>query len=111
MIGDASGSVNAITGEGLCQAFQQLEALAAALVTGDLKRYSPQHRQICLRPAIMADLMVTMDRWPLVRRRALGAMAAIRPHLQSCPMDMWARLGRWKWSAQVFPFGWQMMVR
>jgi 2-polyprenyl-6-methoxyphenol hydroxylase-like FAD-dependent oxidoreductase len=76
LVGDASGSVDAITGQGHCQAFQQSEALACALVEGDLARYAAQHRRIARRPSVMADLMLTMDRWPSVRRRALTAMAA-----------------------------------
>ena len=76
LVGDASGSVDAITGEGLCQAFQQSEALAGALAAGDLALYSRAHRSIGFRPALMADLMLSMDRWPFIRRRALAAMAA-----------------------------------
>jgi 2-polyprenyl-6-methoxyphenol hydroxylase-like FAD-dependent oxidoreductase len=76
LIGDASGSVDAITGEGLCQAFQQSEALVSALAAGDLAHYAKAHRAIGLRPAFMADMMLSMDRWPVVRRRALAAMAA-----------------------------------
>jgi hypothetical protein len=67
--------VDAITGEGLCQAFQQSAALADAMVAGELSRYAKAHRRIAFRPALMADMMLSMDRWPAVRRRALGAMA------------------------------------
>jgi 2-polyprenyl-6-methoxyphenol hydroxylase-like FAD-dependent oxidoreductase len=76
LVGDASGSVDAITGQGHCQAFQQSEALACALVAGDLAHYTTQHRRIARRPSVMGDLMLTMDRWPLARRRALSAMSA-----------------------------------
>jgi flavin-dependent dehydrogenase len=76
MIGDASGSVDAITGEGLCQAFQQSASLAASLAAGDLTAYARDHRRIAFRPACMADLMLTMDHWPFIRRRALSVMAA-----------------------------------
>jgi flavin-dependent dehydrogenase len=75
LIGDASGSVDAITGEGLCQAFRQALALADAMAVEDLSVYQARHRQIAFRPSFMADMMLSMDRWPLVRRRALGAMA------------------------------------
>ncbi len=75
LIGDASGSVDAITGEGLCQAFQQSAALADAIAREDLTHYEKAHRRIGLRPALMADMMLTMDRWPFIRRRALAAMA------------------------------------
>jgi flavin-dependent dehydrogenase len=79
LIGDASGSVDAITGQGQCQAFQQSAALASALAMGDLTFYSAQHRRIGFRPALMADLLLTMDRWPLIRRRALSTMAGHPP--------------------------------
>jgi len=39
LVGDASGSVDAITGEGLCLLFQQAVALAGALEAGDLCLY------------------------------------------------------------------------
>ncbi len=76
LIGDASGSVDAITGEGLCQAFQQSEGLVSALAAGDLAHYSKLHRRVAMRPAFMADMMLSMDRWPFIRRRALAAMEA-----------------------------------
>src|SRR5205823_12331675 len=44
LIGDASGSVDAITGEGLCVSFQQAMALANALETGNLATYRAEHR-------------------------------------------------------------------
>ena len=76
LVGDASGSVDAITGEGLSQAFHQSAALADALAAGDLSRYSKSHRRIAFRPSLMADMMLSMDRWPSIRRRALSVMAA-----------------------------------
>lgn len=82
LVGDASGSVDAITGEGLCQAFQQSAALADALAAGDLSRYAKAHRRIAFRPSFMADVMLSMDRWPVIRRRALGIMEG-RPRLFS----------------------------
>ena len=75
LIGDASGTVDAITGEGLCQAFQQSEALAEAMWAGDLKRYEARHRRIAQRPALMAGLMLNLVRWPAIRRRAFSALA------------------------------------
>ncbi|HLN04194.1 MAG TPA: FAD-dependent monooxygenase [Bryobacteraceae bacterium] len=76
LIGDSSGSVDAITGEGLCLAFRQAEALALALEAGDLRAYDREHRRLLRRPALMARLMLSMDRFPLIRHRALHAMAA-----------------------------------
>jgi 2-polyprenyl-6-methoxyphenol hydroxylase-like FAD-dependent oxidoreductase len=75
LLGDASGSVDAITGEGLCQAFQQTDVLVRALAERDLAGYSKAHRRIAFRPALMADVMLSMDRCAFIRRRALSAMA------------------------------------
>jgi flavin-dependent dehydrogenase len=110
LIGDASGSVDAITGQGHCQGFQQAEALAGALVTGDLIRYAAQHRRIALRPAVMADFMLTMDRWPRVRRRALSAMAA---HPQSFARLLAGHVGALtapQLAGAGISLGWKMMV-
>jgi menaquinone-9 beta-reductase len=76
LIGDASGSVDAITGEGLCQAFRQAAALADAMTAGDLAQYEKLHRSMRRRPTFMADLMLSMDRWPALRRRALQVLSA-----------------------------------
>jgi flavin-dependent dehydrogenase len=75
LIGDASGSVDAITGEGLCLAFLQALALAAALERDDLARYAAAHRRLMRRPAFMADFMLTMDRWPALERRAMRVLS------------------------------------
>ncbi len=76
LIGDASGSVDAITGEGLSLAFRQAIALADALVAGNLERYQAAHRRIARRPVLMAQLMLMLDRFPLVRPPVLRAFAA-----------------------------------
>jgi flavin-dependent dehydrogenase len=76
LIGDASGSVDAITGEGLCQAFRQAEALAGAMAAGDLSSYARLHRSIRRRPIFMADLMLSMDRWPGARRHVIRTLSA-----------------------------------
>lgn len=84
LVGDASGSVDAVTGEGLCLAFKQAAALADALESGDLAAYQRQHRKLERRPAFMAGLMLTLDRSAWLRQsslRALAAQPAIFSHL------------------------------
>ncbi|HEY7336943.1 MAG TPA: NAD(P)/FAD-dependent oxidoreductase [Bryobacteraceae bacterium] len=76
LLGDASGSVDAITGEGLRLSFEQAFALASALPSGDLNAYQAAHRRLARRPAFMANLMLSMDRSAWLRRRALRAMAS-----------------------------------
>lgn len=62
---------DAITGEGLCLAFQQAECLADALESNDLRYYEQQHRNIRRRPSLMASLMLQMDRYSVLRDAAL----------------------------------------
>ncbi|MDP9171711.1 MAG: FAD-dependent monooxygenase, partial [Acidobacteriota bacterium] len=50
LIGDASGSVDAITGEGLCLSFRQAELLADAMSSGDLAGYDRAHPRLAVRP-------------------------------------------------------------
>jgi flavin-dependent dehydrogenase len=71
LIGDASGTVDAITGEGLCLAFNQAVVLADCLRSEDLTRYQEEHRRMALRPMLMARLMLTLDRRPRLQRRTL----------------------------------------
>lgn len=76
LIGDASGSVDAITGEGLCLGFQQAVALADTLVSGDLAAYQAEHRRLARRPVLMSRLLLLLDRYPWLRRQTLRALAA-----------------------------------
>src|ERR1700751_2134119 len=58
LLGDASGSVDAITGEGLRLGFQQAFALADALQAGTLDGYQEVHRALQRRPLLVAGLMM-----------------------------------------------------
>ena len=76
LIGDASGSVDAITGDGLSIAFLQAEALALALHADDLSLYEKDHGRILFAPAMMSRLLLTMDRHEMVRRRVFSAFSS-----------------------------------
>jgi len=76
LIGDASGSEDAITGDGLMLSLQQSIALADAMAAGNLSQYQAEHEHLMRRPRVMAGLMLALDRSPWLRRRALRAMAA-----------------------------------
>jgi len=71
LVGDASGTVDAITGEGLGLAFRQAVVLAECLESGDLARYQSEHRRLARRPRGMARLMLTLDGRPRLQRRTL----------------------------------------
>jgi flavin-dependent dehydrogenase len=74
LIGDASGSVDAITGEGLALGFRQATVLAPALQRNNLASYQQAHRRIQLLPTLMSQGMLLMDRSPRVRDRALNIL-------------------------------------
>lgn len=76
LVGEASGSVDAITGDGLSMAFQQAHALAEAFVNDDLAQYQQAHRRIERLPRMMANLMLLMDRSHWLRARSLRALEA-----------------------------------
>jgi flavin-dependent dehydrogenase len=76
LIGDASGSVDAITGEGLSLSFRQAKALTDALVAGDLGRYQEAHRNLFRRPRLVGNLLLLLDRRSALRRRTMSALEA-----------------------------------
>ena len=80
LIGDASGGVDAITGEGLCLAFKQAELLAEGIAAGDLRVYQRGHRALARRPALMADLMLLLEQRHELRERVMRAFQ-IEPKL------------------------------
>jgi flavin-dependent dehydrogenase len=80
LIGEASGSVDAITGEGLAMCFRQADALANALSTNKLHTYELEHRKIMNLPHFMGRSMLLMDKSSLLRRRTLCALAS-RPKI------------------------------
>jgi len=71
LIGDASGSVDAITGEGLSLSFHQAVALAEAMEKNSLNLYQNTHRQFALRATFMARLLLLLDGRTRLRRRTL----------------------------------------
>ncbi|HEX6495933.1 MAG TPA: FAD-dependent monooxygenase [Acidobacteriaceae bacterium] len=99
VLGDASGSVDAVTGEGLLSALQQANALADAIRAGKPQHYAAAHRQIVKGPRRMARLLLLLDRYPWLERRFVAVMterpesfaALLRIHLreQGWPLFAW----------------------
>jgi flavin-dependent dehydrogenase len=75
LVGDAAGSIDAITGEGLSLAFRDAFLLVAAIRKGDLSLYAAAHRRSLRLPAAFARLLLAVERRPLLRRRVLRALA------------------------------------
>jgi len=80
LLGDASGGVDAITGEGLCLAFHQADLLADCMLRENLEPYQAGHRALARRPILMADLMLLLEQHPALRRRVMLAFHS-RPQL------------------------------
>lgn len=82
LVGDASGYLDAITGEGLSLAFHQAFALAEAarrVVAGearDLGAYARAHRRLRRLPETLIRLLLVAERRPRLRRRTVRALAA-----------------------------------
>ncbi|HMH12780.1 MAG TPA: NAD(P)/FAD-dependent oxidoreductase [Edaphobacter sp.] len=74
LIGDASGSVDAITGEGLALCFRQAFELAHALRAEDLTQYERAHARLHRLPHFMSRTMLLMDRSPALMTRALTTL-------------------------------------
>lgn len=67
LVGDASGSVDAVTGMGLSLSFRQAVALASAIRGDDLPAYTREHHRI-QRPAIMMSrALLLLDRSAALR--------------------------------------------
>lgn len=80
LIGDASGSADAITGEGLALSFRQANLLAESLRRGSLEFYQAHHSSVLALPRQMSTLLLLLDRMPRLRHRAMSVFAA-RPAL------------------------------
>jgi flavin-dependent dehydrogenase len=76
LIGDASGSVDPLTGEGLGLAFRQADALTDAMRAGRLEEYERAHERIGRVSRRMSRFLLWMDAYPWFRDRVLRAFAA-----------------------------------
>lgn len=75
LVGEASGSVDAISGDGLTLAFQQAIALAECLSCASLESYNRRHSAIMRRPRAIARALLAMDRSRMARELAMRAFA------------------------------------
>jgi len=80
LIGDASGSADAVTGQGLASAFREAQLLANALSRDSIADYEGGHAAILRLPQTMGVAMLAMDRWPGLRDLAMRTFA-VHPHL------------------------------
>jgi flavin-dependent dehydrogenase len=82
LIGDASGSPDAITGEGLAVSFRQAVSLANAIERGNLELYNREHQNIGRLSHAMSWLMLSMDRWPQTQGLVIKMLSAHPEYFQ-----------------------------
>lgn len=75
LLGDAAGSVDALTGEGVALAFDHAAALVHAICRNDLHLYVRDHRRLSRLPRIMSRALLLLDRHPSLRNRTIRAFA------------------------------------
>jgi flavin-dependent dehydrogenase len=75
LVGDASGSLDTITGEGLALAFHESESLVDAVLAGELERYVQARRAIIRYPKAITQLLLLVARYPRLRRRVMRSLA------------------------------------
>ena len=110
LLGDASGTVDAITGEGLSLAFQQAEALAEAIGQGDLAQYEAAHSRFRWRPLWVARQLLILENHSWLEKRVLQAFATDRKlfqrmldvHLGDVSTFSFAAAGAW--------LGWRLLA-
>jgi menaquinone-9 beta-reductase len=110
LVGDASCTVDGVSGQGLSLAFQEALALGDALAAGDLGLYETAHRRITGKAIRMAQLMLLMDRSAWIRRKALRLFAA-QPGLFSkiIAIHMGETSAEALNASAVFDLGWQVL--
>jgi 2-polyprenyl-6-methoxyphenol hydroxylase-like FAD-dependent oxidoreductase len=107
LIGDASGSVDSVTGLGLCMSFQQAVALGEALAIEDLSFYETQHHRFAKRPRVMESVMLAMDQRDKLRRRAIRALEAEPAHFSSL---LAVHTGTSSALSFVLPLSWRFLI-
>ena len=80
LVGDASGSVDAITGDGLSLAFREALTLADCYAEGRMDDYGKHHAEINRRARQMTSLLLLLERFPAFRKRTLAGFAS-RPEI------------------------------
>jgi flavin-dependent dehydrogenase len=110
LVGDASGSVDALTGEGLRLAFRQAIALAEAMEHDDLPSYARAHRELARKPALMGDLLLTLASHDRLRTRSIR-MLAKRPRLFNRILEVHTGSAAWgDWLSAGAQLGWRFLT-
>ena len=110
LVGDASGTVDAVTGHGLSLSFRQAVPLAEAMKRDDLAQYHCAHKKIVAVPVTMTRLMLLMSGSDWIRSKTIrlfqktpglfSRLLAI--HTEEMPLSS---VG----AAEIAGFGWKFL--
>jgi flavin-dependent dehydrogenase len=75
LIGDASGSVDAVTGEGLAIGFRQADLLSRSLEQGSLDLYAAEHEMTLRMARRMARALLMLDKHAVLRKVVMNTLA------------------------------------
>jgi flavin-dependent dehydrogenase len=92
LLGDASGCLDPITGEGLSVAFGQAAAVVRAIRRGAIGGYAAAHRRLVRPPRLLTAALLAAERRPPLRRAVIRLLAA-NPRLFSRLVDRVGRAG------------------
>lgn len=87
LLGDASCTMDGISGHGLSLAFEEALALGDALARENLAEYQRAHDRITKKPVRMTRLLLTLDASPILRRAVLRLLGR-NPKLFSKLIDL-----------------------
>lgn len=90
LVGDASGYVDALTGEGIALGLAQARAAVQAIASGRPQLYEASWRRITWRYRLLTAGLLSVTRVALVRRRIVPAAAAL-PRVFSAAVNELAR--------------------
>jgi flavin-dependent dehydrogenase len=92
LVGDASGCLDPITGEGMSVAMGQARALVRAVLADDIEAYLTDHSRLVRVPRLLTGLLLVAERRPLLRRIVVRACASC-PRMFSRIVDLVGRSG------------------
>lgn len=90
LVGDASGYVDALTGEGIAVGLAQARAAVDAVVAGDPAGYEAAWRRVSRRHHLLTAALLQAGRVPLVRRHLVPTAARL-PRVFGLAVDQLAR--------------------
>jgi menaquinone-9 beta-reductase len=109
LVGDASGTVDAITGEGLGLGFRQAATLADCLKLGELASYQKEHERLARVPRLIGRMLLALDGRPRLQQRMLRAFQC-RPQLFDRMLALHVGAPAASFARDTLAIGWSLLT-